>query len=173
MLSKEVLKQALLKYDGAMIVVSHDRDFLDTLTDKVIAFRQGQLIEYVGDIDVYIQSLSQTPASAAKGMSVTAAPVPVPAPSLPPVEKVKKQGGHNVEKERKRIEKRITEIETATSVLEKKQQDIELQLAQPELYKDPVTQKRLMSEYEDVKREVSTLTDEWESCQEQLEGATT
>lgn len=166
MLSKEVLKQALLKYDGAMIVVSHDRDFLDTLTDKVIAFRKGELVEFEGDIDVYLQSLSQAPAAAPK-------PVPVEAPSLPPVVKNTKPGTPSGEKERKRIEKRIAEIEVKTSVLEKKQQDLELQLAKPELYKDPDTQKRLMSEYETIKRDVSTLTEEWESCQEQLEGATT
>lgn len=168
MLSKEVLKQALMKYDGAMIVVSHDRDFLDTLTDKVIAFRKGELVEFEGDIDVYLQSLSQAPTAALK-------PVPVEAPSLPPVVKTKKAmpGTPSGEKERKRIEKRIAEIEAKTSVLEKQQQDLELQLAKPEMYKDPNTQKRLMSEYETIKRDVSALTEEWEACQEQLEEATT
>ena len=71
------------------------------------------------------------------------------------------------------IEKRIAEIEAKTSVLEKQQQDLELQLAKPEMYKDPNTQKRLMSEYETIKRDVSALTEEWEACQEQLEEATT
>lgn len=164
MLSKEVLKQALMKYDGAMIVVSHDRDFLDTLTDKVIAFRRGELIEYEGDIDVYLQSLSQGSPSVSK---------PVPAPILPPVEKPRKSGTHNAERERQRIGKRIAELESRTSALEKTQHELEHQLAQPELYKDPETQKRLLSEYEAIKRDVSTMTDEWEACQEQLEEVTT
>ena len=56
--SKEVLKRALMKYDGAMIVVSHDRDFLKGLTDKTIEFRAGQLHTYLGDVEFFLEKRS-------------------------------------------------------------------------------------------------------------------
>jgi ATP-binding cassette subfamily F protein 3 len=54
MLSKEILKDALLRYDGTLIVVSHDRDFLDALTDKVIEFHNSKLKTYLGDLQYFL-----------------------------------------------------------------------------------------------------------------------
>jgi ATP-binding cassette subfamily F protein 3 len=53
--SKEVLKKALMAYDGAMIVVSHDRDFLKGLTDKTVEFRDGKLHDYLGDVEFFLE----------------------------------------------------------------------------------------------------------------------
>ena len=53
--SKEVLKKALMAYDGAMIVVSHDRDFLKGLTDKTVEFRDGKLYDYLGDVEFFLE----------------------------------------------------------------------------------------------------------------------
>jgi len=54
MQSKDVLKNALLRYNGTLILVSHDRDFLQGLTDKVFEFKDGTIKEYLGDIQYYI-----------------------------------------------------------------------------------------------------------------------
>ena len=53
--SKEVLKQAVMQYSGTLLVVSHDRDFLRGLTDKVVEFKDGELKTYLGDIDYYLE----------------------------------------------------------------------------------------------------------------------
>ena len=53
--AKEILKQALIQYSGTLIVVSHDRDFLSGLTDRVIEFTENKIREYPGDIDSYLQ----------------------------------------------------------------------------------------------------------------------
>ena len=55
MLSKAILKQALLEYDGTLIVVSHDRDFLDGMTDKVIEFSNKKIITYLGDLQYFLE----------------------------------------------------------------------------------------------------------------------
>ena len=60
MRSKDVLKTALLHYDGTLIVVSHDRDFLQGLTDKVIEVRDGGIKEYIGDIQYYLEKRNMT-----------------------------------------------------------------------------------------------------------------
>ncbi|MCL2132546.1 MAG: ATP-binding cassette domain-containing protein, partial [Lentimicrobiaceae bacterium] len=54
MRSKDVLKNALLRYNGTLVLVSHDRDFLQGLTDKVFEFRDKNIKEYIGDIQYYI-----------------------------------------------------------------------------------------------------------------------
>jgi ATP-binding cassette subfamily F protein 3 len=53
--AKEILREALIKYSGTLIVVSHDRDFLKGLTDKVLEFKDGQIITYLGDIEYYLE----------------------------------------------------------------------------------------------------------------------
>jgi len=53
--SKQVLKEALKEFDGTLLVVSHDRDFLQGLTDRVYEFREGQIKEYLGDIQFYLE----------------------------------------------------------------------------------------------------------------------
>ena len=58
--SKHVLKQALKNFEGTLILVSHDRDFLQGLTDKVYEFRDGQIKEFLGDIDAYLEERSAT-----------------------------------------------------------------------------------------------------------------
>ena len=52
--SKEVLKEAIMRYDGTLIIVSHDRDFLEGLTDKVIEFNQQKLKTYLGDVKYFL-----------------------------------------------------------------------------------------------------------------------
>ena len=55
--SKEILKQALKAYDGTLIVVSHDRDFLDGLVDKMYEFRDGKVREFLGSVDEFLESM--------------------------------------------------------------------------------------------------------------------
>ena len=55
MRSKDILKNALLKYDGTLVVVSHDREFLDGLVDKVYEFRDGGVKEYLGGIWYFLE----------------------------------------------------------------------------------------------------------------------
>ena len=55
MLSKDVLKKALLEYDGTLIVVSHDREFLQGLTEKTLEFRDRKLFEYLGDVNFFLE----------------------------------------------------------------------------------------------------------------------
>ena len=54
MVSKEVLKNALIDYKGALIIVSHDRDFLQGLTNKTVEFKKGKIKEYPGDINEFL-----------------------------------------------------------------------------------------------------------------------
>ena len=53
--SKELLKRALIEYDGSLIIVSHDREFLQGLTEKVYEFKERNIKEYLGDINLFLE----------------------------------------------------------------------------------------------------------------------
>lgn len=166
MLSKEVLKEALLAYDGAMIVVSHDRDFLDGLTERIIAFRVGTLREYEGDVDAYLKLLGDP--------HVQDAPVPqeIPLHHAPAPEKTSAQLREEQkarDRERKKMERRIEEIEKQIAVQERTMAELEVVLADPELYKDAVRQHQTTTRYETAKRVHASLMDEWSSLQEAID----
>lgn len=166
MLSKEVLKEALLSYDGAMIVVSHDRDFLEGLTDRIIAFRQGTLTEYLGDVEEYVKGLKQGARPAAPPPPTSAQPS-VESPVLTAAQSREDQKAK--ERDRKRIEKRIQDIERQIEVQEKTMKELEPQMADPELYKDAVKHHQVVRRYETCKSIVASLMEEWTSMNEQLQ----
>lgn len=166
MLSKEVLKEALLSYDGTMIVVSHDRDFLDGLTEKIIAFRRGTLKEYEGDVDTYLKLLDDPhvkDAPAPHEIPLHAAHQPAaPQKTAAEIREEQKQR----DKEKKKAERRIADIERQIAVQEKTITELEPILADPELYKDPVKQHKTVTSYETAKRLLDALMEEWTSLSE-------
>jgi len=180
MLSKEVLKQALLEYDGAMIVVSHDRDFLDGLTDRVIAFRKGHVFEYEGDIDDYVGQMAKQNNRGIEEQKNRG----IEEQKNRGIEEQKNKGieeqkNRGIEeqrnrgvdaKERKRLEKRVSDIERQIAVQEKTIAECETELADPDLYKDQVKQHKLTTRYKTAKDLVVSLMDEWTECQQILEG---
>ena len=163
MLSKEVLKEALMSYDGAMIIVSHDRDFLDGLTEKIIAFRVGTLREYEGDVDTYLKLLGDP--------HVADAPTPheIPlhhavAPDKTPAQLREEQKAR--ERDKRKAERRLLEIENQIAIQEKAIADTEPKLADPELYKDPVKQHKTITAYDTAKRVLASLMEEWSTLME-------
>jgi len=166
MLSKEVLKEALMGYDGAMIVVSHDRDFLDGLTERIIAFRMGTLKEYEGDVDAYLKLLGDP--------HVQNAPVPTeiplnhaPAPEKSAAQLREEQKARD--RERKKAERRIEEIEKQIQVQERMIAELDAVLADPELYKDAVKMHQSTTRHDTATRVLASLMQEWETLQSSIE----
>ncbi len=167
MQSKDILKDALRDFGGTLIVVSHDRYFLDGLVDKVYEFGGGKVVEHLGGIYDFLQKKKidnlqelerkQPPSRPPKGGS--------------PMQDTKESAGaadYEAQKERQRamrkIEKQIAETETAISRLEEEQQEIEAKLALPENQTDTA----LFERYERVKRELEQKMYEWEILSEEL-----
>ena len=166
MLSKEVLKQALMDYDGAMIIVSHDRDFLDGLTDKVIGFRHGQVKEYMGDVDDFVKSISPGAAQ-----SAPAAPRPSTVDNAVQEARLSREDLKAKNRERKRLERRVQDIERQIAVQEKTITECEAALEDPEVYSDNVQAHKVNQRYETAKKLAASLMDEWETINQELEGA--
>jgi ATP-binding cassette subfamily F protein 3 len=186
MLSKEVLKQALLNYDGAMIVVSHDRDFLDALTDKVYIFKGGHIREVMGDYEDAYKSVTTVQLVSGKVGQVDSGRVGQldsgrvgqldggkVDEGLPRADRVaSREEQKAAARERKKIEQRIVDIERQVGVQEKAIKECEATLADPELYKDPVLQHKTTKRYETARALLTSLMAEWETAQQTLEGLT-
>lgn len=159
MLAKEVLKQALLEYDGAMIVVSHDRDFLEGLTDKVIHFAHGKLREYLGDINDYLVAIDADKVAgrlddaldaAAPQKQVVAAATTTTQPS--------RDDQRQNDRDKKRAEKALAEAEARIAELEASLAELDRQLADPDLYKDATRQQHIVAEHAKVRAQLDA---EW------------
>ncbi len=161
MRSKDILKEALQAFDGTLIVVSHDRYFLDGLVDKVFEFGGGKVVEHLGGIYEFLQkkkidNLQELERTHTKGI--------VNDSSAKTITEATTQGKEDYEaqKEKQRqirkIEKQIAEIESIITTLEQEQKEIEDLLSLSENQ----TNTSLFERYERVKREVEQRMYEWE-----------
>ena len=167
--AKQRLKDALMDYPGALIIISHDRDFLTGLTSRTLEFAGGQIKEYIGDIDEMLSkkgienldALSQAAALKTKTASenklsnvAEAKPVQVSTIS---------------DQEKKNLQRRFGIVEKEISACEQFIKEKEVVLADPEFYQSPGFQKEVNS-YEAKKAELERLMIEWEDLAEKLAG---
>lgn len=171
--SKDVLKQALQKYDGTLVIVSHDRDFLDGLVDKLYEFRDGRVKEYLGGVKDFIekrrietlQDLERTERhaekpvrqAAAKGSENQAGTVSATASSDAGTQKMSALSFQE-QKELRRRQKRVESCEKKIAALEEQMKQMEGVLAQP----GPDTDiDKLTREYLELKRTLDRTMEEW------------
>lgn len=163
LVSKEVLKEAIKTFDGTAIIVSHDREFLDGLVEKVYEFGEGKVKEHLGGIYDFLQhkkidSLAQLELS--KNAPKTVVEVE---------EKVEVKQSYA---ERKEFQKRVTKLEKSIAdsektieALEIRQKELEETLLKPEHASDM----KLINEYTELTQQISNATDKWNDLLEELE----
>ena len=165
MRSKDVLKEAIREFDGTVIVVSHDREFLDGLVTKVYEFGGGVVKEHIGGIYDFLQKkqmenlnelqLSQSPTSETR----KAAPEPVSESKLS-YEAQKEQA-----RKARKLEKQVAECEERISKLEQQIQELENKMATPEGASDM----QLYEQHRQLKQQVASEEEEWERLSLELE----
>ena len=166
MRTKDVLKEAIQAFDGTVILVSHDREFLDGLVDKVYEFGGGQVREHLGGIYDFlhkkdIESLDELHLAKSEA-----------APSKPSAEETAaKSAGklsYEQQKERAKIirkaERAVAEKEQLVTRLEQQKADIEALLATPENGNNA----DLFAQYADVQKQLATAEEEWMMAEEEL-----
>jgi len=167
--AKQRLKDALMDYPGALIIISHDRDFLTGLTSRTLEFAGGQIKEYIGDIDEMLSkkgienldALSQAAALKTKTASETKV---ANVPEAKPV-----QTSTLSDQEKKNLQRRFGIVEKEISACEQFIKEKEVVLADPEFYQSPGFQKEVNS-YEAKKTELERLMIEWEELAGKLAG---
>jgi len=164
-LSKDILKQALQRYDGTLIVVSHDRDFLDGLVDKVYEFRDGKVKEHLGGVQEFLEKRRIESLNELERHLGTQAQKPVEVIEKKEAAQKEYQAKKHLSKEEKKVKNRIDFLEKEIAKLEQKQKDLEAVLGNPGP-KDDIMD--LTRSYLENKRELDAKTDEWATLSEQL-----
>lgn len=154
--SKEVLKKALQAYDGTLVVVSHDRDFLDGLAEKLYAFRDGKVKEFPGNVNDFLRSLNMGSLGELDRKAPVATPVKeeVKASSSDSYKNLKQEN-----KEQRKIKNRIEWLEKESDRIATRMKEIEAVLAAPGDGDDIM---ELTREYLELKRDLDIKTEEWE-----------
>ncbi|MFP4065397.1 MAG: ABC-F family ATP-binding cassette domain-containing protein [Bacteroidales bacterium] len=170
MRTKDILKSALLQFGGTVIVVSHDRDFLQGLTEKVFEFRNRQIREFIGDIYDFIASRrieSLTELEAVKKKARADSQSDKKSGNKVAYEKKKAH-----ERETRRLGKKITRYEEDIELLEKKIASLEAVIANPALDQEKVDSGEVFAEYEGLKKQLRNTETLWEEAHTALEQAT-
>ena len=167
--SKEILKQAILDFDGTAIVVSHDREFLDGLVSKVYEFRNRKMKEHLGGIYDFLQYRKMESLRELEGRKSAAAPQPAAQPAKPePRTQSAPQLTYEEQRERNRrrsnLEKAVARSEARIHDLEQQQKEIEDKLAAA----DAQEVVRLSAQYEQVQKDIEAEMQNWEKLSEEL-----
>lgn len=162
--SKEMLKKALKAYDGTLIVVSHDRDFLDGLVDRLYVFRDGRVKDFPGNINDFLDTLDD-----AAPQQPVKTQAQAPARAAQPAQQQKGAGAYQAlkseNKEQKKIKNRIAFLEKESDKLSQKMKELEAKLSAP-TEKDDIME--LTRQYLEHKRDLDAKTQEWEKLIETM-----
>ncbi|MDH6356448.1 ABC-F family ATP-binding cassette domain-containing protein [Parabacteroides sp. PF5-9] len=160
MRSKDVLKNALREFDGTVILVSHDREFLDGLVDKVYEFGNQRVIEHLGGIYEFLErkkmdNLRELERSIPKNPSLSNV---IEEETLAQSQnKLSYEARKEQNRVIKKIEKAIADVEERINQLELNIASVEVQLATPEGAADP----SLYAQYSELKEKLSAVMDQW------------
>ena len=153
--SKDVLKDALKAFDGTVIVVSHDREFLDGLVDKVYEFGNQRVVEHLGGIYDFLEKKKMD--NLRELERTTKATSTVVMDEEPSQNKLSYEARKEQSKAIKRQEKAVADLERRIAELESRIAEIETRLATP----DGAADTALYEEYATAKRELSETMDQW------------
>lgn len=156
--SKNVVKDALRNFEGTLILVSHDREFLQGLTDIVYEFADGQVKEFLGDIDYYLESRSVTNFREVEKKT-----------KAQPQESIKEtvEEDEETRRERRVLQNRFSKVERDIQTKESSLAKLDKELASK--YEDGNVPEEFFKKYEKLKTELASLHKEWETLYLDLE----
>ena len=150
--SKNVLKKALQQFEGTLIIVSHDRDFLQGLTDKVYEFKDRHLKEYLGDIDFYLEQRA-----AANFREIEQNKEAATIVESKNVATTDEKLSFEQQKQQKSVQNKLNKIENNITLLEKELKEMDI------LMGEQVQSDVFYKEYEQKKQMLEDLMTEWEA----------
>ena len=157
--SKNVLKEALKNFNGTLILVSHDREFLQGLCTTVYGFKDREIKEYLGDIDYFLEQHKMESLREAEKRTVVKE-------EKSSTKKEEYQRSKEEEKELKKLNNKLSKIETEIADLETEIEKLDLELAQN--YDEVSARPNFFEKYKAKKAKVDALMEEWEKVEEQV-----
>jgi ATP-binding cassette, subfamily F, member 3 len=176
MRSKDILKNALLAFDGTLIVVSHDRDFLDGLVDKIYEFRNRKVREHLGGIYDFLQRRKLASLRDIERKDAAAKPASVPVKKekerVDEVQETAKPSNKEQYEQKKEEEKKIRKITNRVKSLEHEIETLENELAEMDnmlMNPDHIEGMQVYETYEQLRRKHDETLSSWEKQTELLE----
>ncbi|GLB47724.1 ABC-F family ATP-binding cassette domain-containing protein [Neptunitalea lumnitzerae] len=158
--SKNVLKQALQNFEGTLLLVSHDRDFLQGLTDKVYEFKDKKIREYLGDVNDYLEQRNAENFRAIEKKDEVKESKP---------DETKAALSYEAQKKLKSLKNRLSKVESSIADLEKEIAEIDVELAVN--YDETVSKPGFFDTYQKKKDTLEQLMVDWETLHEEIEEA--
>ncbi|GGZ72648.1 glycosyl transferase family 2 [Algibacter mikhailovii] len=154
--SKNVLKEALKRFEGTLILVSHDRDFLQGLTNLVYEFKDHKLKQYLGDIDYYLEQRKVENLREVEKRTV-----------VKETPKVKKQTSYEDQKKIKSLNNKLSNVESKINQIEREIKAIDLELEVN--YEETTSKPDFFDTYQKKKKDLEDLMEKWEDIQMEIE----
>lgn len=163
--SKNVLKEAILRFTGTVIIVSHDREFLDGLVSRVYEFRSGRVSEHIGGIYDWLEKRDREDGTTPSNPRATTAISKESKPAEPTSGALDYQRQKEAARERRALERELKSLEERSEAIDSELQALEERLADPE----HATDTALFDQYSQLKREQEQVLERWEELSLQLE----
>ncbi|WP_164670259.1 ABC-F family ATP-binding cassette domain-containing protein [Virgibacillus doumboii] len=157
--SKEVLEAALMDYPGTIIFVSHDRYFINKITDQVVEMQLNGATVYLGDYDYYTEKKQEEAEIERLKQSTEVV-------QNQEQQKSKFKEGKSIQREERKRQRRIDELESKIENLETHLASVEQKMAEPEVYEDHEKALEFTKQSSDLKQEIEHLMEEWTALQE-------
>lgn len=155
--SKNVLKDSLKQFEGTLIVVSHDRDFLQGLTDRVYEFKDHRIREYLGDIDYYLEQREVANLREVEKRDVIKKEAPI--------KSAKKS--YEDQKKLKSLNNRLSKAESNINKLEREIKELDVALATN--YEETIAKPNFFDQYNTKKKKLDDFMQDWEKITEELD----
>ncbi len=168
MLSKEVLKDALKNYTGSLIIVSHDREFLEGLTEKTFYFKDKTIKEYIGDINEFLEKQSIDNLKEVERAGVLRK---LDIDDNPQTAKIAREEQKRIQREQNKIQKLINIVENEIADYESEINALEKLFANPEFFLNIEEAKIKQELYNSIRVKLDAAMETWSELSEQLENA--
>jgi ATP-binding cassette, subfamily F, member 3 len=167
--SKDILKKALIDYEGTVIMVSHDRDFMAGICDRLFEFRDGHVKEHLCGIEEFmalrkVERLNELDLEKKEKVEIKESKKPL-TPQAPIANEIEKKTN---EAEQKQIKSQIKKAEENISALEVKIKECDDKLANADEYQKLMNDKTFFDNYEKLKKGLETEMEKWEELSEKL-----
>ncbi len=171
MRSKEALEQALQNYEGTLILISHDRYFLDKLIHRVIEIKDRKLYVYEGNYNDYLKKREEV--KAAEMLATTSGNNQSQSKKSKDQKRQEAELRNRLNKIKRPVEQKIKKAENKIAALEAEQKTLEKELANPKTYENNANMLKLQQAYTDINETLEKQYADWEGLQEALETITT
>lgn len=168
MATKDLFQESLMGYEGTIVIVSHDRDFLDALVDRVIEIRDGRIFDYPGNYSYFIEKRAGSLAAAEPGRSGGS---DGDEGSLKEKKRSEAERRNRLYREKKKFLDELKPLEERIEQAENRTGSIDLSLADPATHRDPERVRELVIERAALEKETNSMMRRWEELMDALADA--